>query len=240
MGEPPRPAEELAELRRTEKEVIASILGDDFAVVPSTAWHGAAQVETYEVVLRPEDESQKAHVAVVVRLALTRTYPNSVPTVLVRSNDPRTHGLTAEQLAALGEALHARKQRLLCLEAVALGLLGVFIAGTGAMLAFAAQMSMGSSWRVGVAEGATGALVSGGLYRFSRNPTFVGQFMLLAGVGLAVPAVPTLFAPMLFLWAAATQVRSEETALRQALGRDYEHYLNTVPRWIGLHRGSAT
>ena len=125
-------------------------------------------------------------------------------------------------------------------EAVALGLIGAFLAGIGAMLAFAAQMSMGSSWRVGVAEGATGALVSGGLYRFSRNPTFVGQFMLLAGVGLAVPAVPTLFAPMLFLWAAATQVRSEETALRQALGRDYEHYLNTVPRWIGLHRRSAT
>lgn len=118
MGEPPRPADELAELRRTEKEVIASILGDDFAVVPSTAWHGAAQVETYEVVLRPEDESQKAHVAVVVRLALTRTYPNSVPTVLVRSNDPRTHGLTAEQLAALGEALHAKARTLLGAEMV--------------------------------------------------------------------------------------------------------------------------
>ena len=123
---------------------------------------------------------------------------------------------------------------------MALGLIGAFLAGIGAMLAFAAQMSMGSSWRVGVVEGATGPLVSGGLYRFSRNPTFVGQFMLLAGVGLALPAVPTFLAPMLFLWAAATQVRSEETVLRQALGRDYEHYLNTVPRWIGLHRGSAT
>ena len=125
-------------------------------------------------------------------------------------------------------------------EAVALSLIGAFLAGIGAMLAFAAQMSMGSSWRVGVVEGATGPLVSGGLYRFSRNPTFVGQFMLLAGVGLALPAVPTFLAPMLFLWAAATQVRSEETVLRQALGRDYEHYLNTVPRWIGFHRRNAT
>lgn len=125
-------------------------------------------------------------------------------------------------------------------EAVALGLLGVFIAGTGAMLAFAAQMSMGSSWRVGVAEGATGPLVTGGLYRFSRNPTFVGQFMLLAGVGLAIPAVPTFLASMLFLWSAATQVQSEETALQQALGRDYDHYLKTVPRWIGFHRRNET
>ncbi|MBM3603240.1 MAG: isoprenylcysteine carboxylmethyltransferase family protein [Alphaproteobacteria bacterium] len=121
-------------------------------------------------------------------------------------------------------------------EAVALGLIGVFIAGTGAMLAFAAQMSMGSSWRIGVAKGATGAFVSGGLYQFSRNPTFVGQFLLLAGVGLAIPAVPTLLAPLLFLWSASAQVHSEESELKQALGADYSHYLTTVPRWFGLHR----
>ena len=121
-------------------------------------------------------------------------------------------------------------------EAVALGLIGVFIAGTGAMLAFAAQMSMGSSWRVGVAEGATGALVSGGLYRFSRNPTFIGQFILLAGVSLAIPAVPTLLAPLLFLWSASAQIRSEERELKHALGADYSRYLSTVPRWIGFYR----
>ena len=120
--------------------------------------------------------------------------------------------------------------------AVALGMIGVFIAGVGAMVAFAAQMSMRTSWRVGVVTGATGDLVSGGLYRFSRNPTFVGQAALLAGVALAIPAVPTILAPLLFLWSAATQVRSEEAALRQALGADYERYAASVPRWIGLRR----
>jgi drug/metabolite transporter (DMT)-like permease len=72
----------------------------------------------------------------------------------------------------------------------ALGLIGIFIAGLGAMVAFAAQMSMGTSWRVGVISGATGDLVSGGLYQVSRNPTFVGQCALLAGVALAVPSGP--------------------------------------------------
>lgn len=121
-------------------------------------------------------------------------------------------------------------------NAIVLGLIGIFIAGLGAMVAFAAQMSMGSSWRVGVVGGETGDLVSGGLYRFSRNPTFVGQAALLAGVALAIPAVPTILAPLLFLWSAATQVRSEEAALRQALGADYERYAASVPRWIGLRR----
>lgn len=119
---------------------------------------------------------------------------------------------------------------------VLLGLIGVLVAGLGAMVAFAAQMSMGSSWRVGVVGGETGALVSGGLYRVSRNPTFVGQAALLAGVALAVPSAPTILAPLLFLWSARTQVRSEEAALRASLGPDYDRYAALVPRWIGWPR----
>lgn len=121
-------------------------------------------------------------------------------------------------------------------RAVPLGLTGVFFAGLGAMVAFGAQMSMGSSWRVGVVGGETGDLVTGGLYRFSRNPTFVGQAALLAGVGLAVPSVPTFLAPMLFLWSARTQVRSEEAALHVAIGPNYDRYAASVPRWIGINR----
>ena len=119
-------------------------------------------------------------------------------------------------------------------RAVIFGLIGVFVAGLGAMVAFAAQMSMGSSWRVGLVGGETGDLVSGGLYRFSRNPTFVGQAALLVGVAMAVPAIPTVLAPLLFLWSASTQVRSEEAALRAAIGPDYDRYAASVPRWIGI------
>ncbi|MCA0273845.1 MAG: isoprenylcysteine carboxylmethyltransferase family protein [Proteobacteria bacterium] len=121
------------------------------------------------------------------------------------------------------------------------GLTGVLFAGSGAMVAFAAQMSMGASWRVGVAAGATGELISGGLYRFSRNPTFVGQALLLLGVALAIPSVPTALAPLIFLWSAHLQVRSEEAALRQALGDAYDRYAAAVPRWIGAggKRGTA-
>lgn len=122
-------------------------------------------------------------------------------------------------------------------SAALLALIGVFVAGLGAMLAFAAQMSMGSSWRIGVLSGETGDLVSGGLYRFSRNPTFVGQAALLVGVAMAIPSAPTLLAPILFLWSASAQVRSEEAALRAAIGPDYDRYAASVPRWIfGLHR----
>lgn len=117
-----------------------------------------------------------------------------------------------------------------------LGALGAVTAATGAALAFAAQMSMGASWRVGVASGETGALVTGGLYRISRNPTFLGQALLLLGVALAIPSLPTALSPLLFLWSATVQIRDEERVLRAAHGAAYDAWAARVPRWIGRAR----
>lgn len=117
-----------------------------------------------------------------------------------------------------------------------LALAGHLLAVAGAMLAVAAQASMGASWRVGVREGATGALVTGGLFDLSRNPTFVGQGALLAGVAIALPSVPTVLAVLLFGLAAHLQVRSEERTLAAALGEPYRATLARVPRWLGLPR----
>lgn len=116
-------------------------------------------------------------------------------------------------------------------------LVGAFVAALGAMIAFAAQMSMGASWRVGVIGSDAGALVTGGLFRLSRNPTFVGQLVLLAGVALAIPALPTLAAPLLFFAAARAQIPSEEAVLRSIHGQAYDDWAARVPRWFGLRRG---
>lgn len=112
------------------------------------------------------------------------------------------------------------------------GLAGVALAAAGAMLGFGAQMAMGASWRVGVVAGETGALVTTGLYRISRNPAFLGQGLLLAGVALAVPGAATLPALFLFLFAATTQIRSEEAALA-ASNPAWQDWAAEVPRWIG-------
>lgn len=116
----------------------------------------------------------------------------------------------------------------------ALGIIGICVSAVGAMVAFAAQRSMGSSWRVGVPQADTGSLVETGLFRISRNPTFLGQAMLLAGVALAIPALPTVAAVVIFLVAANLQIRSEEAALARTLGQVYLTYCKEVPRWVGL------
>ena len=116
---------------------------------------------------------------------------------------------------------------------LAVGLAGHLVSVAGAMIAFAAQVAMGASWRVGVEAGAVGTFVSGGLYDISRNPTFLGQFLLLAGLAIAIPSLPTLAALVIFWASAAAQIRSEESILAQTLGAPYRDYLARVPRWIG-------
>lgn len=111
---------------------------------------------------------------------------------------------------------------------------GLFVAAVGAMIAFASQVSMGASWRVGVKDGELGALVSGGFYEYSRNPTFVGQALLLIGTAAIAPSSGALLAAILFLWSAYSQVRSEEIALQQTHGSAYTLFCRRVPRWLGI------
>jgi protein-S-isoprenylcysteine O-methyltransferase Ste14 len=78
----------------------------------------------------------------------------------------------------------------------------------------------------------TERLVVGGLYRYVRNPmylgvatTIVGQALLLARPGLAVYAAA-------FVALVATFVRFyEEPALLEQFGAEYEAYRRAVPAW---------
>ncbi|KAA0969495.1 isoprenylcysteine carboxylmethyltransferase family protein [Aureimonas fodinaquatilis] len=120
-----------------------------------------------------------------------------------------------------------------------LSVTGSVLACSGAMLALVAQLGMAASWRVGVVEGETGDLVTSGLFAFSRNPTFVGQALLLAGVALALPGVMTGLALVLFILSANAQIRSEEAVLLGVHGQSYARYLQAVPRWIGRTRSPS-
>ena len=120
-----------------------------------------------------------------------------------------------------------------------LAITGLALALAGGALALAAQVTMGASWRVGVKSGASGPLVQIGLFRLSRNPTFLGQFMLLTGIVATSPSFATIGAAGLFWLSARAQIASEERFLQRELGEPYREYLRTVPRWIGRAQGQV-
>lgn len=113
-------------------------------------------------------------------------------------------------------------------------LLALSVMALGALLILASQSGMGRSWRVGVpGEGNhVDALVTGGLHRISRNPTYLGFMLFLAGAFLAAPG-PLTAAGLVVSFAAFTIIIGEEERyLARRFGAQYEAYKKRVRRWI--------
>lgn len=76
-------------------------------------------------------------------------------------------------------------------------------------------------------------LVRAGVYRFTRNPMYLGMLLTYAGVALAwqSPAAGLLLIP-LFLVIDRAVIAREEKYLAQRFGIDYRQYQSEVRRWI--------
>lgn len=76
-------------------------------------------------------------------------------------------------------------------------------------------------------------LVTNGLYRFSRNPIYVGMAVLYGGLALILdsPLALALLIPCLFVIDRGVIAR-EEPYLEARFGQDYRDYRARVRRWL--------
>lgn len=80
---------------------------------------------------------------------------------------------------------------------------------------------------------AASSLCTGGPFRFSRNPIYVGDWFILAGVSLLLQtAWPLLFAPLIWALLRYGVIRHEEAHLEAKFGEAYRAYKARVGRWI--------
>lgn len=84
-------------------------------------------------------------------------------------------------------------------------------------------------------------LVARGLYRYVRNPMYVGVVSILLGESLLFESFPLLaYTIMCFVAAHCFVVLYEEPVLRQKFGESYQAYCRRVHRWRPQPpRGSA-
>jgi protein-S-isoprenylcysteine O-methyltransferase Ste14 len=76
-------------------------------------------------------------------------------------------------------------------------------------------------------------LVVRGLYRYVRNPMYVGVLLILLGEAIAFSSRALLIeAGVFFVLAHLFVMFYEEPALRRQFGGSYERYLQVVGRWI--------
>lgn len=78
-----------------------------------------------------------------------------------------------------------------------------------------------------------GGLVTSGMFRFSRNPMYLGFTLSLCGAALWVGKLTSLLFVLVF-WIAANwwYIPFEERLMRQRFGDDYEWYTRRVRRWL--------
>ncbi len=95
-----------------------------------------------------------------------------------------------------------------------------------------AVLQMGNSWRVGINTQLKTTLTHKGLFKISRNPSFLGMLVTLLAVFLIIPDAITFCSFVTAIIVLQVQVRLEEDYLTKTHGKRYLDYLNTVRRWI--------
>jgi len=76
-------------------------------------------------------------------------------------------------------------------------------------------------------------LVTSGIYKFSRNPMYLGFVLLLLAWGVFLMSLFSLVGVCLFiLYINHFQIKPEELVLKKMFGDEFKHYQSKVRRWL--------
>jgi protein-S-isoprenylcysteine O-methyltransferase Ste14 len=76
-------------------------------------------------------------------------------------------------------------------------------------------------------------LVTGGMYRFSRNPMYLGMVLFLLGVAVYLGSLGALIPVAAFVWIIDRLfIRNEEIFLIGIFGDEFREYMKRVRRWV--------
>lgn len=80
---------------------------------------------------------------------------------------------------------------------------------------------------------ATSSLITGGIYRFTRNPMYLSVLLMLIAWAVFLSSAWTLVGPFAFvLYINRFQIEPEERALAAMFGTAYTEYKGRVRRWL--------
>ena len=115
---------------------------------------------------------------------------------------------------------------------LALGLLLV-IAGLGIVQIAGISFRQARTTVDPTRPGSSSALIVSGIYRYSRNPIYLGMTVVLLGWGAFLQNILSLALVTLFvLYINRFQILPEERALSGLFGAQYESYRARVRRWL--------
>lgn len=94
------------------------------------------------------------------------------------------------------------------------------------------QYQMLKSWRIGIDYEEKTELICTGLFKYSRNPIFLGVLLSYLGTFLIIPNILSFSIMLVTFVTIQTQVRLEEEYLENVQGQEYLDYKKKVRRWL--------
>jgi protein-S-isoprenylcysteine O-methyltransferase Ste14 len=109
---------------------------------------------------------------------------------------------------------------------------GAILSVAGIIVLIVAMATLGNSWRGGIDYKQKTALITTGIYKYSRNPGFVGFDLFFIGMALLFSnRVNVIFSCML-LFLLHLQILEEEKFLSKAFGKEYSDYQKKTRRYF--------
>jgi len=84
-----------------------------------------------------------------------------------------------------------------------------------------------------------GDLITDGVYRYSRNPQYLGWLAVLAGSSVAGRSAVALALSAAYAAVVNDWITVEERHLEATFGQTYRHYRQATHRWLGRTPGTG-
>ena len=94
------------------------------------------------------------------------------------------------------------------------------------------MLTMGKSWRAGIAAGESTNFIKHGIYRISRNPAFLGFDLFYVGILLILPGIIHAIAICFVVTMFHLQILEEEKSLIEKFGDEYRKYKSETKRYF--------
>ena len=113
--------------------------------------------------------------------------------------------------------------------------IGAVIVLTGVVIYGLALRAFGESWRLGIDRDKPGALVTDGIFAWSRNPVYLGLNLFAIGTFFILGRLIFLILALANVGMFHLLIRREERSLIQVYGDAYHAYCARVGRYFTLH-----
>lgn len=117
-------------------------------------------------------------------------------------------------------------------ESFAISFFGLTITLIGISLFILAMVVMKTSWRAGIDKSTKTTLVTSGIYRYSRNPAFVGMDLMFIGTAITHGNLITMVLSILIIIGLHLQILQEENHMEEVFQKKYNEYENKTPRYL--------